>query len=159
MSAAARYRASTDTAQVGGDFYDLPDGAVGLAIGDVVGHDLLAAAAMGHLRGLLRACAWDIEQHDGRRPGTVPDRVDRLLQGLHAMSMATLAYARLEPPGDPNSNPDPDDTRCRADRPVAAAVQQRRTPTLLLRHSDGRVDALNQADGLLLCVRQRSLTR
>ena len=56
-------------ADVGGDFYDLlhlPDGSVGIAVGDVVGHDVAAAAAMGHLRGLLRACIWDAEDADPR---------------------------------------------------------------------------------------------
>ena len=161
VSAAARYRASADTAQIGGDFYellDLPDGAVGVAIGDVVGHDLLAAAAMGHLRGLLRACAWDVEQHDGRRPSAVLDRVDRLLQGLHATSMATLAYARLEPPGHQGGgNKDLDDVDAATDR-WRLQYSSAGHPPLLLRHPDGHVEVLDQADGLLLGVRSSTRT-
>ena len=152
VSAAARYRASADTAHIGGDFYDLldlPDGAVGVAIGDVVGHDLLAAAAMGHLRGLLRACAWDVEQHDGR-PSAVLDRVDRLLQGLHATSMATLAYARLEPPGHGGTK-GLEDVDAATDR-WRLQYSSAGHPPLLLRHPDGHVEVLDQADGLLLGV-------
>ena len=48
--------------------WHLPDGSVGIVVGDVVGHDVAAAAAMGHLRGLLRACIWDAEDAD---PGSV----------------------------------------------------------------------------------------
>ena len=46
ISCAARYLVGSSHAQVGGDWYDLfalPDGAVGVAIGDVMGHDLAAA--------------------------------------------------------------------------------------------------------------------
>jgi hypothetical protein len=52
---AARYLPKASNLTVGGDWYDvldLPDGALGLAIGDVAGHDLRAAAAMGQLRGV-----------------------------------------------------------------------------------------------------------
>jgi serine phosphatase RsbU (regulator of sigma subunit) len=86
-----------DGNQVGGDWYDvldLPDGALGLAIGDVVGHDLSAAAAMGQLRGVLRSYAWD-----GGTPGSVLDRCDQLVQGLEMAAMATAVYVRVEPRG------------------------------------------------------------
>lgn len=102
LSVAARYLVSADEATVGGDWYDLlplPDGAVGLAVGDVVGHDLRAAAAMGELRGVLRSYAWE-----GLAPGQVLDRCDRLVQGLDMAAMATAVYARLE-------RPRPDGTR------------------------------------------------
>ena len=60
MTVASRYLVATDGAQVGGDWYDmlpLPDGAVGLAVGDVVGHDLRAAARWGSCA-RLRLDAW-----------------------------------------------------------------------------------------------------
>jgi hypothetical protein len=53
ISSAARYLAGGPYAQVGGDWYDLfalPDGAIGVAVGDAMGHDVAAAAAMGPLR-------------------------------------------------------------------------------------------------------------
>jgi GAF domain-containing protein len=92
---AARYLVGAGEAAVGGDWYDvlpLPDGAIGLAIGDVVGHDLRAAAAMGQLRGLLRSYAWE-----GLPPNAALDRCDQLVQGLEMAAMATAVYARLEP--------------------------------------------------------------
>ncbi|MCO1653922.1 SpoIIE family protein phosphatase [Pseudonocardia humida] len=92
---AARYLVGVDGNQVGGDWYDalnLPDGAVGIAVGDVVGHDLRAAAAMGQLRAVLRSYAWD-----GAPPGLVLDRCDQLVQGLEMAAMATAVYARIEP--------------------------------------------------------------
>ncbi|OJY44143.1 MAG: hypothetical protein BGP03_07355 [Pseudonocardia sp. 73-21] len=93
---AARYLVGMDGNQVGGDWYDvlpLPDGAVGIAVGDVVGHDLRAAAAMGQLRGVVRSYAWD-----GGLPGSVLDRCDQLVQGLEMAAMATAVYARIEEP-------------------------------------------------------------
>ena len=50
---AARYRPATHGATVGGDWYDallLDDDHVLLVVGDVVGHGMVAAAAMGRLR-------------------------------------------------------------------------------------------------------------
>ncbi|WP_307875029.1 PP2C family protein-serine/threonine phosphatase [Frankia nepalensis] len=91
----ARYLPASDTARVGGDWYDvlsLPDGRVGLAIGDVMGHDLPAAAAMAQLRSTLRAYAWELVG-----PGEVLERLDRLAQGLAMDSFATVFYAILEP--------------------------------------------------------------
>jgi hypothetical protein len=96
VQTAARYLVGVDGNQVGGDWYDvldLPDGAIGLTVGDVVGHDLRAAAAMGQLRAVVRSFAWD-----GGAPGSVLDRCDQLVQGLETAAMATAVYARLEPP-------------------------------------------------------------
>ncbi|MFP5022707.1 SpoIIE family protein phosphatase [Pseudonocardia phyllosphaerae] len=96
LSVAARYLVGADGNQVGGDWYDvlpMPNGAVGAAVGDVVGHDLSAAAAMGQLRGVLRSYAWG-----GDGPGPVLDRCDQLVQGLDIAAMATAVYVRLEPP-------------------------------------------------------------
>ena len=96
---APHYSPGDSHAEVGGDLYDLlllDDGALGLVVGDVVGHDLEAAAAMGHLRGLLRAVAVD----GPADPAEVLARLDRLVQGLPSAPLATLLYARLEPLGD-----------------------------------------------------------
>jgi hypothetical protein len=93
VQVAARYRVGVDGHHVGGDWYDvvdLGDGAFGLAIGDVVGHDLQAAAAMGQLRAVLRSYAWD-----GGSPGSVLARCDQLVQSLDMAAMATAVYARI----------------------------------------------------------------
>jgi PAS domain S-box-containing protein len=97
LDVAARYLAGSSAAQVGGDWYDLfrlPDGAVGIAVGDVMGHDLTAAAAMGQLRSVLQSYAWQ-----GSSPAVVLDRLDQLVQGLDMAQLATCIYGRLELPG------------------------------------------------------------
>ena len=94
LEVSAHYFAGSDRADVGGDWYDLvplPDGAIGVAIGDVMGHDLTAAAAMGQLRSVLRSYAWE-----GHGPAEVLDRLDRLVQGLGMAQLATCVYGRLE---------------------------------------------------------------
>ncbi|MEU9199343.1 PP2C family protein-serine/threonine phosphatase [Streptomyces sp. NPDC048332] len=57
---AARYAPAQDGLAVGGDFYDafpMRDGVAGMAIGDVQGHGVEAAAFMGEARASLRALA------------------------------------------------------------------------------------------------------
>lgn len=71
------YRPSAAEALVGGDWYDaftLNDGTIAVTIGDVTGHGLEAAAAMGKMRELFRATA--IEE---TRPSEVMRRVNRAL--------------------------------------------------------------------------------
>ena len=54
LDLAVRYQASSDTVEIGGDFYEvikINDGTTLLAIGDVVGHSLLAATVMAAPRG------------------------------------------------------------------------------------------------------------
>lgn len=98
LEISAHYFAGSERADVGGDWYDvlpLPDGSVGVAIGDVMGHDLIAAAAMGQLRSVLRSYAWE-----GHRPSEVLERLDRLVQGLGMAQLATCVYGRLLPSED-----------------------------------------------------------
>jgi serine phosphatase RsbU (regulator of sigma subunit) len=99
-SIAVRYSPAVRAAQVGGDWYDAfvqPDGATMLVIGDVVGHDTVAAAAMGQLRGLLRGIAF----RGGAGPAEVLADLDRAMHGLHVHTLATAAIARFEPPDEP----------------------------------------------------------
>jgi PAS domain S-box-containing protein len=89
-----RYVPAPDASQVGGDWYDafvLPDGATALVIGDVVGHDLDAAAGMAQLRSMLRAYAFSQE----RPPSKIVEWVDRAAMQLSDTAMATLVLARL----------------------------------------------------------------
>ncbi|MGY1595016.1 SpoIIE family protein phosphatase [Geodermatophilus sp. SYSU D00708] len=137
VQSAAHYVSASEAADVGGDFYDLlhlPDGSVGMVIGDVVGHDIAAAAAMGHLRGLIRACVWEAPDPD---PGAVLARVDRLVQGLGVASMATLVYARAEPPATPGA-------------PWRVHLASAGHPPPLLRAPDGTVRVLAEVAGLLI---------
>jgi GAF domain-containing protein/anti-sigma regulatory factor (Ser/Thr protein kinase) len=90
---AARYLPARD--EVGGDWYDvieLPRGLLGLAIGDVVGHGLNAAALMGQLRTALRAYALE-----GHGPGATLELVDRFVQAMGEYAMATAAYGVFDP--------------------------------------------------------------
>jgi PAS domain S-box-containing protein len=139
IESAAHYVSASSAADVGGDFYDLlelPDGSVGIVVGDVVGHDVAAAATMGHLRGLLRACIWDAEDAD---PGQVLARVDRLVQGLRVASLATMVYARALRPTTPWL-------------PWRLHVANAGHPPMLLRSPDGPVRVLSEITGMLVGV-------
>jgi PAS domain S-box-containing protein len=101
LQISVRYVPAAKAAQVGGDWYDAflqADGSTVLAIGDVVGHDTAAAAAMGQLRGLLRGIAFTT--HDA--PARVLTRLDEAIQGLQLGTIATAVVARIEQdPGEP----------------------------------------------------------
>ncbi len=93
VSVGARYVPASD--EVGGDWYDmfeLGGGRLGIAIGDVVGHGVRAAALMGQLRTALQAYALE-----GTEPGRTLVLVDRFVQALPDFAMATAAYAVLDP--------------------------------------------------------------
>ena len=92
---AVRYLPATGAAQVGGDWYDAflqADGAVNLVIGDVVGHDIGAAATMGQLRSLLRGIA----VASGSSPERVLDTLDTAIAQLGLDTYATVGVGRLE---------------------------------------------------------------
>ena len=87
------YAPSSSHAQVGGDWYDVlqvsPD-VVAVVVGDVVGHDVEAAAAMGQLRSVVRSYAFESDE-----PGAVLERVDQLVAGLRIPRSASLVLAML----------------------------------------------------------------
>src|SRR5579859_7337617 len=90
---AARYLAARE--EVGGDWYDvieLPHGRLGIAIGDVVGHGIPAAALMGQLRTVLRAHALG-----GLPAAETLERVDRFVQSMGDYAMATATYGVFDP--------------------------------------------------------------
>ncbi|MEU3982833.1 SpoIIE family protein phosphatase [Streptomyces sp. NPDC026672] len=89
-----RYLPATEGAAVGGDWYDvipLPDGGIGLAIGDVEGHSVEAAGMMGHLRSAVLAYATE-----GHEPKSVLERIDRLLRVLGASRFVTCCCLWLD---------------------------------------------------------------
>ena len=94
---AARYLAAGQEQAAGGDWFDaipLADGSVALVVGDVVGHGVAAAAAMGQLRAVLAellAAEADL--------GTVLERADAFAARRPALRAATLALAVLDPAG------------------------------------------------------------
>ncbi|GGU26922.1 magnesium or manganese-dependent protein phosphatase [Streptomyces violascens] len=91
---AVRYRSARFGRDIGGDWYDvipLPGGRVGVAIGDVQGHDTHAAAVMGQLRIVLRAYA-----AEGHTPATVIARASVFLYELDTDRFATCTYAEAD---------------------------------------------------------------
>jgi serine phosphatase RsbU (regulator of sigma subunit) len=82
LSIATRYQPATSGIEIGGDFYDVigcADGQVALVIGDVQGHNLLAASLMGRLRTAVHAYT-----RDGHGPAQVLARANRWLTDLNA---------------------------------------------------------------------------
>lgn len=137
LTVAARYHAGQAGSDVGGDFYeliDVPGDGTALAIGDVAGHDVYAAAAMGHLKGLLRACAWDRTLDT---PAAVLHRVDELTAALGMTTMATVTYAQLTRDGSGTWS---------LEHSTAGH------PPLLVRHPDGAVEFLPGTGGIPLGV-------
>jgi sigma-B regulation protein RsbU (phosphoserine phosphatase) len=91
---AARYLPADMPSLVGGDWYDafrLPDGSLAVATGDVVGHDLEAAATMGQVRNSLRAYAFSDD-----RPAEVLARLNQLITGLGDTGLATALFGRID---------------------------------------------------------------
>ncbi|MFN8077535.1 MAG: SpoIIE family protein phosphatase [Kineosporiaceae bacterium] len=89
-----RYASAAQEAQVGGDWYDAfpdPRGGTLLVIGDVVGHDSRAAAAMGQLRGVLRGIAMG----SGLGPAGLLTRLDESIDALHLAATATAVVAHV----------------------------------------------------------------
>jgi PAS domain S-box-containing protein len=92
---AVRYMPAAEAARVGGDWYDAflqPGGTTMLVIGDVVGHDTAAAAAMGQLRGLLRGIA----TYSDAGPVEVLRGLDTSMATLQTRTLATATVARFE---------------------------------------------------------------
>ena len=90
-----RYLAATHGVEVGGDFYDvvrLPNAQVALAVGDVVGHDITAAATMGQLTSVYRALLVDRPT-----PSAMIDRLQASWSLLGLQRMATALFAALDP--------------------------------------------------------------
>jgi serine phosphatase RsbU (regulator of sigma subunit) len=95
LELAVRYRPATQGVSIGGDWYDAflqPDGDTVLVIGDVMGHDIEAAAAMGQVKTLVRGIAYDRLEE----PAGVLSRVDHALVGLAVPALATALVCRVE---------------------------------------------------------------
>jgi serine phosphatase RsbU (regulator of sigma subunit) len=89
-----RYTPAAEAAQVGGDWYDAflqPSGAMIVTVGDVLGHNTEAAAAMGQIRSMLRAIAVTT----GAGPAEILRRVDEAMTTLQVDTTATAVVVRL----------------------------------------------------------------
>ena len=92
---AVRYLPGVRQTEISGDWYDvipLPDGRVGVVIGDVVGRGIEAAATMSQLRTALRAYAVE-----GLEPAGVVAKLHRLVEHLGVGLSTTLAYLDFDP--------------------------------------------------------------
>jgi GAF domain-containing protein/anti-sigma regulatory factor (Ser/Thr protein kinase) len=90
-----RYLPATRGVHVGGDWYDLvdrPDGTVALAVGDIAGHGLPAAAAMGQVRSAWRALA--LSSSD---PAAILGSLDRFAAGVEGAFFSTILTMLLDP--------------------------------------------------------------
>ena len=127
LTIATRYKAATSGVEIGGDFYDvvqLADGRVALVIGDVEGHNLIAASLMGRLRTTVHAYA-----REGHGPAEVMARANQWLVELNANDpdlalFATCCFVVVNPA-----------TRelavCRAGHPPALLVPPNGQPEVL----------------------------
>jgi sigma-B regulation protein RsbU (phosphoserine phosphatase) len=91
----AVYLPMAERIDIGGDWYDafeLPDGRLALAIGDVTGHDLRAATVMGQVRNAVRAYATEQPA-----PGAVLARVNALLARLPDLDLVTMLFGVYDP--------------------------------------------------------------
>jgi serine phosphatase RsbU (regulator of sigma subunit) len=140
LQIAVRYHPAVVDAKIGGDWYDAfvnASGATILVIGDVTGHDRMAAAAMGQLRNMLRGIAY--ESNDG--PAALLSRLDRAMAGLEVDVIASAIVAIVEP--------------SRSDRRpgrIRLRWSNAGHPAPLLRYPDGLVRILSGANDLLLGV-------
>ncbi|AEN11643.1 MULTISPECIES: SpoIIE family protein phosphatase [unclassified Streptomyces] len=140
LEMAALYLPAADQDMVGGDWYDaylVPDGSAGrqaalmVSIGDIIGHDMRAAAVMGQVRSMLRQATLGDRKHS---PAAALAAVDSTFAVLPLGPGGTAVHARLDPCGD----------RWRLTWSNAG-----HTPPLL-RLPGGRVSALQEHDLLLL---------
>ncbi len=87
------YRAGTAALEIGGDWYDafsLISGSAAFVVGDVVGHGLEAAVAMGQLRGAVSALA------QTSAPAELLDHLDAFVENVPSAATATLAFVDLD---------------------------------------------------------------
>jgi chemotaxis family two-component system sensor kinase Cph1 len=90
----ARYRPAKGS-KLGGDWwdaFDLPDGRIVFAVGDVAGHGVSAATSMAQIRTGLRAY-----MIDGKSPAQCLDRLDVLVQQLLPGQTATVVVLAVDP--------------------------------------------------------------
>ncbi|MGF0115206.1 SpoIIE family protein phosphatase [Promicromonospora sp. Marseille-Q5078] len=139
LDVVVHYQPASVVRDIGGDWYDAfvtRDGGATLVIGDVVGHDLDAAVAMGQLRALVRAIGYDSQES----PARVLERVDAAIDGLAlpGSATATALVAHITEVGE----------HARTARTVQWSSAGH-LPPLLVR-GDGAVEILSVRNDLLL---------
>jgi len=93
---AHRYSSASETARVGGDFYDLfelDDGLLGITIGDIAGKGLNAAVLTSLVKNSVRAHATE----KGSRPGRILELTNEVMyRGTQIDAFATVFFAVLD---------------------------------------------------------------
>jgi len=95
LELAVRYLPAADQARIGGDWYDsfmVPDGTLTVLVGDVAGHDRVAAASMAEVRNLLRGVSFTLQEP----PALVLSGLDEAMQGLAVDVIATAVIVQVE---------------------------------------------------------------
>jgi serine phosphatase RsbU (regulator of sigma subunit)/integral membrane sensor domain MASE1 len=95
LRAAGRYLPATRTLEVGGDWYELissPEGVATVVIGDVVGHSVHAAAAMGKLAAAAKALGYA-----GNGPAELVRCLDQVAAHTPDAMMTTMVCADVDP--------------------------------------------------------------
>jgi PAS domain S-box-containing protein len=131
---AVRYEPATRPLEVGGDWYDiveLPDGRIGIMVGDCVGHDLGAATVMGQLRSACRALL--LQDASASQALTAMDRFASSVPGAEC---ATVFCGILDP--------------ATGSLRYSSAAH----PPGIVVHPDGNVVLLDGARSLPLAIRQ-----
>ncbi|MFF9066692.1 SpoIIE family protein phosphatase [Streptomyces sp. NPDC014891] len=128
---AHRYLPGSRVTEVGGDWYDvldLPGGRVALVVGDVMGHGVPAAAAMGRLRITTKALA-----RQNLEPDSLLAELDACAQEA-GIAYATCLYIRYDPATG-----------------LARVANAGHLPPLL-RRADGTVESVDEVLGVPLGV-------
>jgi hypothetical protein len=134
LQIAHRYQPASQTAEVGGDWFDvipLEDGQAALVVGDVTGHSIHAAAIMGQLRTTTAALA-----RLGCPPGEIMAQLNRVVAEHGEETGATCLYAQY----------DPASRHCR----LTSAGH----PPPALRHPGGTVEFIDAPGGVMLGMGQ-----
>lgn len=131
VDVAHRYVPGSRITEVGGDWYDvisLPDGRVVLVVGDVMGHGVSAAAAMGRLRITTKALA----RHESE-PAELLAELDACAQEA-GIELATCLYIVYDP------------------KTGRARIASAGHPPLLILRPDGTVKTVDEVLGVPLGV-------
>jgi serine phosphatase RsbU (regulator of sigma subunit) len=127
---------------VGGDWHDaylLPDGSLAAVIGDVVGHDIRAAATMGQLRGVLRTIDYAVPGS----PAESLSRTDEVASGLGLTGIATAILAHIAAPHAPGGA---QVTWSNAGHPPPIVIDANGGTTILERRADFMLGIVSRAE-------------
>nr|WP_028803731.1 SpoIIE family protein phosphatase [Streptomyces sp. 142MFCol3.1] len=136
---AVRYLPAAGSLNVCGDWYevvDLPESRFAVAVGDVVGHGLEAAAVMGMLRSALSACIRTVHN-----PASALDVLGPYARDVEGALATTVVQAVIDP---------------RARRITYSCAGH---PPPVLLHEDGTCDLLDQATDPPLAARLEHVPR